>query len=101
MIYYILNTILWTLAFYGIIELVKEIFDSVYKSKKENLIIFVKNEEENIEWKIRKLLIKIKLENIKNIEKIIIIDLGSEDKTKEILEKFEKDYAIVKLVEIK
>ena len=44
MIYYILNTILWTLAFYGIIELVKEIFDSVYKSKKENLIIFVKNE---------------------------------------------------------
>ena len=101
MIYYILNTILWTLAFYGIIELVKEIFDSVYESKKENLIIFVKNEEKNIEWKIRNLLIKIKLENIKNIEKIIIIDLGSEDKTKEILEKFEKDYAIVKLVEIK
>ena len=61
----------------------------------------MKNEEETREWKIRKLLIKIKLENIKNIEKIIIIDLGSEDKTKEILEKFEKDYAIVKLVEIK
>ena len=98
MIYYILNTILWTLAFYGIIELVKEIFDSVYKSKKENLIIFLNNEEENIEWKIWKLLIKINLENIKNI---VIIDLGSEDKTKEILEKFEKDYAIVKLVEIK
>ena len=31
----------------------------------------------------------------------MVIDLGSEDKTKEILEKFEKDYAIVKLVEIK
>lgn len=100
MVYFILNTILWTMAFYGIIELAKQIFNSIYKGKKEYLIILVKNEEKNIEWTIRKILIKIKMENIKNIEKIIIIDLGSNDNTKEILEKIEKDYAIIKFVDI-
>ena len=99
MLYYILNTILWTLAFFGVIELIKEIVNSKMKEKENYIMLLVKNEEDSIEGVIRKIILKIKSDKIQDVKKIIIIDLGSKDKTNEILKMLELDYDIIKIVD--
>ncbi len=100
MVYYIINTVLWTLALFGVIELIKEIVNSKTKRKNNYIVILVKDEENCIEWIIRKIIIKIKSDKIQDVKKIIVVDLGSEDTTKEIVEKLALDYNIIKIVDI-
>ena len=93
---FIINSILWTLALYGLFELVKQIInmctytnltaDGIY------LIVAVKNQEEKIEGFLRSSLFKILYGREECIKDIIVTDLGSTDKTKEIINKLAKDY---------
>ena len=98
---FFINSILWTLALYGLFELIKQI---VYLFTYTNLsadgiyiIIGVKNQEEKIEGFLRSSLFKILYGKEECIKDIIVADLGSTDKTKEIVRKMAFDHECVKI----
>ena len=102
MLEFVLNTIFWTLAFYGFFELVKNIvYITTYTKLKADgmhIIITVKNQEDKIEGVLRSTLFKILYGKEEYIQNIIVADLQSQDKTKEIAKKMEQDYDIIKVV---
>ena len=101
MLDFILNGIVWVLALYGLIEIVKTIYYAcVYsKIKTEGIyfIIAVKNQEEKIEGFLRSILFKILYGREEYLKNIIVADLNSSDNTKEIAKKLSKDYEILKV----
>lgn len=105
MLNFILNGIIWVLALYGLIEIIKTIYYASICSKiKTNglyFIIVVKNQEEQIEGFMRTILFRILYGKEENVNKIIVTDLGSTDKTKEILEKLQQDYEFINLIDWK
>ena len=98
---FIVNSILWTLALYGLIELIQQIIYIFVNSNVQQdgiyIIIAVKNQEERIEGFLRSVLFKILYGKEEYIRDIIVADLDSTDKTKEIVEKISSDYACVKV----
>ena len=94
---FILEIILWSLCIYGILSLVKDIFDaSTYNkiSDKVKLVLAVKDVEDGIENYIRELNFGKNFYN-----NLAVIDLDSKDKTKEILQELEKDCMNIKVLE--
>ena len=93
---FIINSVLWTLALYGLFELIKQIiYMCTYTNMKEDgiyIIIAVKNQEERIEGFLRSILFKILYGKEDYIKDIIVADLNSTDKTKEIVDKMSTDY---------
>ena len=105
MLDFIINGIIWTLALYGLIEIIKTIY-YVYtctnlESKGIYFIIAVKNQEEKIEGFMRSILFRILYGKEEYIKNIIVTDLGSTDKTKEIVEKLAENYRFITLVDWK
>ena len=98
---FIINSVLWTLALYGLFELIKQIiYMCTYTNLKEDgiyIIIAVKNQEEKIEGFLRSILFKILYGKEEIIKDIIVTDLNSTDKTKEIVKKMTNDYECVKV----
>jgi len=99
---FVLNTIFWTLAFYGLYELIKNILYiseyTKFKAKGIYLIIAVKNQEDKIEGFLRLSLFKILYGKEEYIKNIIVADLKSDDKTKEIAKKMSEDYEQLKVI---
>lgn len=99
---FVLNTIFWTLAFYGLYELIKNILYiseyTKFKAKGIYLIIAVKNHEDKIEGFLRSSLFKILYGKEEYIKNIIVADLKSDDKTKEIAKKMSEDYEQLKVI---
>ncbi len=97
---FIINSILWIFALYGFFELVKQvIYICTYTNMKADgiyIIIAVKNQEEKIEGFLRSVLFKILYGKEEEVKDIIVTDLNSTDKTKEILNKLSTDYEYVK-----
>ena len=97
-----LNIIFWTLAIYGLFEIIKTIVYictyTRFQSDGIYLIIAVKNQEEEIEGFLRSSLFKILYGRENYIKNIIVADLKSEDKTKEIVKKLEKEYDCLKVI---
>lgn len=98
---FIINAIVWTLALYGLIEIIKTIYYVfTYKNLKPNgiyLIIAVKNQEEKIEGFLRSILFRFLYGKEENIKDIIVADLNSNDNTRIILDKLQKDYNCIKV----
>lgn len=98
---FIINGIIWTLALYGLIEIIKEIIYicSYTKLKSDGIyvIIAAKNQENTIEAFMRTVLFRIIYGKEENIKDIIAVDLDSNDKTLEILQKLSKDYGCIKV----
>lgn len=98
---FIINSILWTLALYGLFELIKQIISiCTYTNMKADgiyIIIAVKNQEERIEGFLRSSLFKLLYGKEEYIKDIIVADLGSTDKTREILDKMSLDYECVRI----
>ena len=61
------------------------------------MIIAVKNQEEKIEGFLRSIIFKILHGREEYLKNIIVADLQSNDNTKEIAKKLEKDYEILKV----
>ena len=100
---YIITVVMWTLAIYGFIEVARNII-GIFKNPKSNLentylIIAVKNQEENIEGVLRDIILKTFYRNEDSFNSIVVADLGSNDETKNILSKFERDYDYIKVVD--
>ena len=98
---FIFNTIIYTLAIYGLIEIVKEII-RIYtytnlKSDGIYIIVAVKNQENKIEGFLRSFLFRIIYGKEENIKDIIIADLDSKDDTKNILNRLNKEYKDIKI----
>lgn len=101
MLQFVLNTIFWTLAIYGLFEIVKNlIYLSTYTKLKADgiyIIIAVKNQENRIEGFLRSIIFKILYGREETLKNIIVADLESSDNTKEIAKKLSKDYEILKV----
>ena len=99
---FIFYGILWTLALYGLLEIIKTIlYICTYTNLKSDgtyLIVAVKNQENKIEFFMRSLLFRFLYGNEDYLKNIIIADLNSTDKTKKILNHLEKDYDCIKVV---
>jgi hypothetical protein len=102
MVTFIFNTILWTLAFYGLFEIIKSIiYIFTYTNLKSDgiyFIIAVKNQENKIEGFLRSIIFKILYGKEEYIKNIIIADLNSKDSTKEIATKLAEDYKIINTI---
>ena len=102
---FIVNAIIWTLAIYGLLEIIKNIiFTYTYTNLKADgiyMIIAVKNQENKIEVFLRSILFRILYGKDEYIRNVIVTDLNSKDNTKEILDKLSKDYKYIEVVEWK
>ena len=98
---YIFNGIVWVLAIYGLIEIIKTIiWTYTYTNLKPDgiyIIIAVKNQANKIEGFIRTILFRIIYGKEENIKNIIAVDLNSIDETKQILEKLSNEYENIKV----
>lgn len=105
MLDFIINGIVWTLALYGLIEIIKTIYYICTYTNLESdgiyFIVAVKNQEDKIEGVMRSLLFRILYGKEECIKDIIITDLGSQDRTKEIVEKLAEDYKFINVTDWK
>ena len=102
MLEFIVFGIVWTLALYGFIEIIKTVYFYLIHTKLHSdgiyLIVATKNQEEKIEGVLRSILFRFIYGKEENINDIIVTDLGSKDKTPEIIEKLGKDYDFIKIL---
>ena len=99
---FILNAVVWTLALYGLFEIIKNI---IYIFSYTNLrsdgiyvIIAVKNQEDKIEGFMRSILFRFLYGKEEYIKDIIVADLDSKDNTLQILNKLQKEYGWIKVL---
>ena len=96
------NVIFFTLALYGFIEIIKNIFYicayTKIKSDGIYLIVAIKNQEKNIEGFLRNMLFRLIYGKEEMIKQIIVADLGSNDHTKEIVDKIGTECSQIKSV---
>lgn len=98
---FIWNGILWVMAMYGMIEILKTIIHTyTYTNLKSDgiyVIIATKNQEKKIEGFVRSLMFRLLYGKEESVNKIIVTDLDSKDETPQILEKLSKDYDCIKM----
>ena len=98
---FIANTILWTLALYGLFEIIKTIINIFTYTNLQSdgiyVIVAVKNQENKIEGFLRSFLFRIIYGKEESIKNIIVTDLDSSDKTISILNNLQKEYVNLKV----
>ena len=99
---FVLTSILWILALYGLFEIIKNIiYICTYTNLKSDgiyVIIAAKNQENKIEGFLRTILFRIMYGKEECVKDVIVTDLNSSDDTMKILEKLSKDYDGIKVV---
>ena len=102
MLDFVFNVCVCTLALYGLIEIIKNIYYIItYTNLKSDgiyLIVAVKNQEKQIEGFIRSVIFRMIYGKEEFIKQIMVADLGSKDETKEIIDKIGRDYCQIKVV---
>lgn len=102
---FLISILIWTLALYGLFEIVKNIIYLTTYTKLNSdglyFIIAAKNQENRIECFFRTILFKIIYGREENIKNIFFIDLNSKDKTKKIVENLEDEYSEIKILNLK
>lgn len=102
----IFQIIIWVLAIYGFIEIVMSLLNSyvLVNNNLDDMYIFiaVKNREESIESIVRTIVFKnIYYRNEELFSNIIIADMGSTDRTLDILRKLAREYEFLRILECK
>ena len=103
MLNFIFNAILWTLALYGLFEIIKTLLHIYYYPKKGSgiyMFIGVKNSEDKIEGFIRSFLFRIIYGKEDCIDNIYVVDLNSQDRSSDILQILSKDYSCLNYIDI-
>lgn len=104
MINFIFYCILWTLAIWGLIDIVKNVKKNIKNRIAELedifVVVAVKNKEKQVEGIIRTEIINNIKNNNLSFKKIYITDLESSDNTKVILEKLSKDNEIIENIDL-
>ena len=99
---FIINAIVWTLAFYGLFEIIKTIlYITIHTNLRSSgiyMIIGVKNQEKEIEGILRSIIFKILYGKEEQIKDIVVADLNSNDNTKEIIQRLEEENECIKVV---
>ena len=99
---FVISVIFWTLAIYGLFEIVKNIiYMSTYTNFKSDgiyVIIAVKNQEDKIEGFLRSALFKLLYGRDDYVKNIIVTDLKSEDNSKEIIKRLSEEYECLEVV---
>lgn len=99
---FIVNAVLWTLALYGLFEIIKNlIYICTYTYMKADgiyVIVAVKNQEEKIEFFLRSSLFKILYSKDDYLKQVIVADLDSKDNTKEIAKRLSTEYDCLKVL---
>lgn len=102
MLNFIINSIVWILALYGLFEIIKNvIYIFTYTNLKSDGIYFIiatKNQEGKIEAFIRSLIFRILYGKEDMIKEVIVTDLDSEDNTFSILTKLQEEYSCLKVL---
>ncbi len=101
MLDFILTSILWILALYGLFEILKTIVH-VHKYPRSSFtdtsfVITVHNQENSIEYFLRLFIYKMLYYNL-SIPEIIIVDLDSTDNTLNILRTFANDFYFISVL---
>jgi glycosyltransferase involved in cell wall biosynthesis len=73
-------------------------FFSSLKKKRKKLVLIVKDQEETIEGSVRRIVSSDILKKASLDSELIILDMGSTDKTLEVLEKLKNDLECVNIV---
>ena len=98
---FIVTSLIWTLAFYGVFEIIKNVIYICSYTKLQSdgiyMIIAVKNQEKKIEGFMRSILFRILYGKEEYVKDIIVADLDSKDETRQILNKMKKDYKMIKV----
>ena len=96
-----ISIVIWTLALYGLFEIIKNIiYICTYTKLNSNgmyFIIAVKNQEDKIEGFFRNLLFRI-IYGKEEVKNIFVVDLNSKDNTKKIIENLNKEYEQINLL---
>ncbi len=121
---FIINAVLWTLAFYGLFEIIKTIiylyyFSKVKKEKSTYVVVPIKdyNENEDIEKNrnvemakednsdagdtevfLRSIIFKTLYENDNCVDEILVVDFGIKEETRNVIQRLENDYSCIRLV---
>ncbi len=102
---FLIGCAIWTLAFYGLFEIIKNIMYiySYTKLKSDGIymVIAVKNQEQKIEGFMRSILFRFLYGKEDFIKDIIVADLDSQDQTRQILNQMEKEYDVLKVIDWK
>lgn len=102
---FILGSIVWTLALYGLFEIIKNmIYICSYTKLKSDgiyMVIAVKNQEKKIEGFMRSILFRLLYGKEDCVKDIIVADLDSKDETRQILNRMQKEYDILKVIDWK
>lgn len=102
MLDFFVNVVFFTLAIYGFVEIIKNIYYICTYTKLKSdgiyLIVATKNQENQIEGFLRNSLFRIIYGKEEMIKQIMVADLGSSDQTKEIVDKIGMDYKQIKSV---
>jgi hypothetical protein len=95
---------LWIFAIFGFLHFVLRVFVSLdlVKRKKNGvytLVVSAKNQEEAIEGVVRGFILKAGLDSTEEkLLQVVLLDLGSGDKTPKIMESLCRDYSVIKLL---
>ena len=103
MLNFLFNTILWTLALYGLFEIIKVVLHSFYHPKNDSgiyLFVAFKNSEDKIEGFLRSFLFRIIYGKEESIDHIYTVDLNSQDRSSDILKLLSKDYSSLYYLDI-
>lgn len=103
MVNFILTSLLWTFALYGLFEICKTIIH-IHKYPKvsfngSSFIITVHNQENNIEYFLRLLIYQMLYYNL-SIPEVIVVDLDSTDNTLDILRAFANDFNFITVLSL-
>lgn len=95
---------LWIFAIFGFLYFLLHLFNSLglIMHKKRGvytLVVSAKNQEDAIEGVIRGFILKAGLDGFEEqLLQIVLVDLGSRDKTPKIMENLDNEYSIIKLL---
>lgn len=100
---FLVNCVFWTLAIYGLIDLIKIGINHIkYKRIESNglyVIIAAKNQEVQIEGFLRSVIFRILYGKEELSPKVLVTDLDSVDNTKAIMQKMSEDYNEINVIE--